>query len=1748
MKRISFSLFLLLMASVLQAQIDFELHMANNIGDVGRIRQIKTENSGLNWSRVKDGAILGNSQDVNNVKEMFASKRQKTRDDQKLFWKMRDDNLLCFRINDGKGTSGQYQVRVRTSRKDRNGNVCEERKNVSSYFFINANAQTDTLYISVNRLGCSASPADTLHVRYFIFDWDNSDLLVFKLDSKRRRTGLTYQLEYVLRNKDNEDTKEVLELSGSSFQSFYMPKDKILKNVYLVSEGKNRVALKMNRLVWGANLSDRLNHLWLDDNFTLDKHENRELTIFNMLGSGLFEQFDTLKLYIYGKDGKPIEAPVVDKKGEGFAFHVAQVDEKGKYVKELKDCYVGYEPKIGLHKILTYGNPCYIEVFAPGHMPTVFKYGGAMDPKDGVMSRDRINGKLYLMPGQPTTDGPDIAGQMVYILKDAQVSQLYNGKEHEVFTVDSLVLNSRTSSSAISFFEDGGWQKTPKLLNGNPTEKYAEISFSYSRSKSQSAASPTLTFVEKDGDATLTAKTTTGSKLDGNDYPCFHRSYYEQRWSLIDLLPKKDTEYKPRLNLGGELVTKIPYFIRREYNQEETEKKAGEKAMTYLMTQETPDTESNGFEGTLLGKLGSFNIIGKDLPGIKFNVTPNLDLLHGILEVDLDFSYGFNDRNKTDGLGGSMRDKYKETQNVSRYKTAEFGAAGKTKTRGIEALNSTNLSKRTKDKWMQAELDDIFTVNTNKLGWGFFIDAHFGLGINFSNNNQAEGFYMKAAEATAGFGVALAFNGDPANGHFGAFSNVLDKIKSVLQLKFEFNAETNVQLSTGIKSWNYMNGDIITKRMYGIYAEGMVYGKAGGQVVLQTHFGDTDDDGTGYLSGIFNISIGGRLGGKAMAKYGIVWPFDRANELDKGAALLLFAGGDFFYDIRFLPFIRLKGDWAFKLGGRYWFKPDDSFNPSNPLYPNYKREAAARRFFDHPTLASALASPSPSLTRQRLTPQLAASSEEKAKSFVLGDNIMENLDENARPRFLDDEHFIIAHNNTTQELNDDRLMEFSTTKEEVTTMTKADGTLLPSNNHLAQNHHAAKEGNTELVVSEEMTSDIDMDVNSATLDQLNTAAQKAAIVANMRTAKNGEWNRQVVAYDEHIVDTQPVGAVNIDCTPEHPEPVATNRAACLWKRGAYRPLRTDEEMDGMSEDDKAKWREMSAALEISTFEGDIMLSEYDGTQWKEAESILKFGRKDMVKDYQLIMCNDTILAAVSLLPEGKKSLELRYYCKPKGQPAQVITDKMVPIDFSMAMVGGMPFIAILHRPDSTCTDIYVKGIDMKGEYWGYGADLDLNYHRPMSVKLIADKTVEAPEDFAVVWQKMDNAICQNGEYLQTDSMQFMLNCSRVYMNDNLQASPFITLGSSTDKLRISAFDVLLNNEKAIALWTLSDQEKGDTYLMRNEVDFYNDFSYDISYTQDMMYDGEVMLVDLNIYNTGDSPIIDVEGKLNGQDFKFSELFIPPYSTETLSIEYELPENFNGLLQAEGVTAVFNDLSYVSYSSRRKAARRSIKSEKTTTDYITGYSDVRCEVVSHQIEGSKNTVYVELTDYDGLNSQETLYVGLYPDHIADVPITSSAEVLLKAGDFMEVDGERKAWVELTADNLSEEQQVYVRARVYNDNVLKSMGADDNILEAVVDNRSWHDNLCKLTLLPSELDDVTGMPVVAADEKMHKVKVEMVENGVWLSGLEPGDYIRIFDAKAIPVYINKIPANRVFVPIQERGVYLLSTGQEVVKFRY
>ena len=238
-RRICFSLVMLMVVLTMQGQVDFKLYFANNIGELESVAKLKGSNSGLIWNEVTNYMTAGNRPAMEEVKNIFRSSRQKTRKDQETFWKMRDNNMLCFRINEGKNSS-QYEVRLKSTF---DGEGCLKR-NVSNYFFINTDNHNDSLFITVNRVGCSASPQDTLHFRYDIFDWGNDRTLVFKLDSRRQKTGLTYQLEYEFKSLDGQKKRtHTRSLKGNTFQSIYIPEDSTLGSMYFVSNEK-KIELK----------------------------------------------------------------------------------------------------------------------------------------------------------------------------------------------------------------------------------------------------------------------------------------------------------------------------------------------------------------------------------------------------------------------------------------------------------------------------------------------------------------------------------------------------------------------------------------------------------------------------------------------------------------------------------------------------------------------------------------------------------------------------------------------------------------------------------------------------------------------------------------------------------------------------------------------------------------------------------------------------------------------------------------------------------------------------------------------------------------------------------------------------------------------------------------------------------------------------------------------------------------------------------------------------------------------------------------------------------------------------------------------------------------------------------------------------------------------------------------------------------------------------------------------------------------
>ena len=199
MKKLTYTLFLLLLTITAAAQ-DFTLNYAKNVNDVTDFRNLTELDKQLDWHEVSNGSIDGNLDDVTPVKEMLASTRMKGEDDQQLFWKMRDQMLLCFRIDDPTADGGNFYVEIMYG-KDSEGKDIKKQLTTQKYFFANMPMASDYISINVWRVN---DPEQRINFRYWVYDWDNDNVYIFQLDQKRQSTGDTYKMEYVTSHADLE--------------------------------------------------------------------------------------------------------------------------------------------------------------------------------------------------------------------------------------------------------------------------------------------------------------------------------------------------------------------------------------------------------------------------------------------------------------------------------------------------------------------------------------------------------------------------------------------------------------------------------------------------------------------------------------------------------------------------------------------------------------------------------------------------------------------------------------------------------------------------------------------------------------------------------------------------------------------------------------------------------------------------------------------------------------------------------------------------------------------------------------------------------------------------------------------------------------------------------------------------------------------------------------------------------------------------------------------------------------------------------------------------------------------------------------------------------------------------------------------------------------------------------------------------------------------------------------------------------
>ena len=340
MKRLFIQLVLLWAVVGLHAQ-DFQLYYANNIRDVADLSEITQPNSGLTWREVKSGDIAGNQIEVDGIFKMFNATTMKGRLEQERFWRMRDNTLLCFRINDGAGTTGAYAVTMTAGAEKRTVTA-------SAYFFVNVPFEIGEAKIEVAKL---TDVAKKIVFTYYIYDWGNESLYTFQLDQKRQAINKTYQLEYQLlpfeADENTKPTTYLLDLQNDKFQSFYVPAGYVLTGAWL-RDGKGsdapRLRLNTSKFWRGADLADHFSRPQLSTAFKLDKHENRDLCSFNMLGSGLMAQYDYLSLKVLGKRSRPVM---------GVHMNVERVDTNGKRIADDEVGLQGYDSKTQSYKVYT---------------------------------------------------------------------------------------------------------------------------------------------------------------------------------------------------------------------------------------------------------------------------------------------------------------------------------------------------------------------------------------------------------------------------------------------------------------------------------------------------------------------------------------------------------------------------------------------------------------------------------------------------------------------------------------------------------------------------------------------------------------------------------------------------------------------------------------------------------------------------------------------------------------------------------------------------------------------------------------------------------------------------------------------------------------------------------------------------------------------------------------------------------------------------------------------------------------------------------------------------------------------------------------------------------------------------------------------------------------------------------------------------------------------------------------------------
>ena len=1681
------SFLLLTLSAVAQ---DFKLYYAKNVTDVTEFLNLEEMSKQLNWHQVANGSVDGNRADVEQVKAMLSETRMKGLDDQRLFWKMRDEMLLCFRIDDPTA-NGSFRVEVIYG-QDADGKDIKKTLTTRRYFFANMPLDCDMVTINVYRV---KDPTQRINFRYSVFDWDDDNVYIFQLDQKRQSTGDTYKMEYVTSYMDNEgeihSQSNILELKETKFQSFYVPEGQSLTDVYFLTgndtEGDVKLRMDMDEIHPNIDIDHQLEVPSLTSTFKLAKHENREMMNFNWVGTGLFEKYDTLYIKLFDNKGKPVA---------NASMKVRRVDENGNPVSDETLKFIGYDSRNKQYKVLTYGHPAYVEILAGGFLPLVYRYKGAADKTSRIVSADLCSAKITLKSGGFAPGSIAVSDLYFRYMKDESITitRKEDNTDYALMTLDEQNISGKASSNVVSFMDNGG-NNYKKLLNNKPTEKFAqlEVAFSAPTSPNNQYPTPTLTAKEEKSGATHDATATETSIIKAGKFG-FTRDYYFVRYNMADALPR-NKECSVTLKTSTASYNNFPKFLNK-YIDDEKEKKDAEKKAREM------SSPKDGRENTADMMTGAD--VGIKLPvDIKFSAGgftiqsgATLDFLKQTFNIYINGYYTSNfwegGEQEQERLK-SVRDNAKEVQNW-RYKEHTWGSEA---THDKKDLNWSMANPSFEyDDWIIQELEDVFKVQSKHVGW------YFQGGLKVAFKSPLWGYVLpdvtqfQLSEFTLWAQIGRGFFFSPDMGA-GKMKVIRDAIHDYTGLELDLGAQIdiNARVEGGIKSYGKKNEYEWSSEDKGGYLNFSATGLASAWLNVKTE-----------RLPVINVDAGLRAGLKLQFITGLVWPFSD-HEWCGGLRAMALGGVQAHLDVTSFIY-DLSWRWGFHAGvhGLY---PNANTNPFHKKFPYWlpdkdKKSLVGERF-------RTLQAPEPN---------------------SLGRTLVNNIYYNANPHFLDDKHVVFNDLGKASDYNDDHIA-MTTVTDEATSQDDAEGHTfepLSVTGTSAGQHARSKRGDKEVVVYQQTSLAIDnAAVNEKTAPAMDASMQEHTQIKAAIRQSDGTWKQTVVTPDDGFIDKNPKVSVQED-----------GKAAVIYLHGKKKVIDESQSADSVMN------QMFDGQLQLRTYD--------PAKGWSEPTPLYDPDTFGPTSKYDLILRNDTVLVGAMLDNPDFPPLTtaagkyFRYTWKPINSDEENYTwEDLNVIDFSMSRVGKHGVIAMLYeQPDST-REIYVKTVSMDGCYSGMaGSDLGIGRSMPNRVKIVSDREDNNTNDFAVLWTEASTTIrdAENGNKALKDYAT-VINATRIRLTDAPQITYPLTVGSELDSLQLGDFDGYLDDASIKVVYTLTDKNTHASAIMYNEKEFTNSFESDVTYSREALLGSSTLPVNVDIINTGTSAIKAATVTINGDEIAIPNAVVQPMQRERFVVQYPIPDNFDGYIQSSVEVEYANVFKVSQQTGRRAAPRNLLRQRRAFPRNRVAAGNIDCNVINHSVENGVNTFVVEIIDRSsrGLTPGTAVQVGAYVHPSAMETVSSKASTLVYAEDFARMGAVRKAYAEVVVSGITEPVNGYIAAHIIDLDVSEDADEEDKRIT----------NACPTSGPSFVVFHPTGEATyidipISERTKTHRISITSQEGGVLLGNLESGEDIRLFNAEGWTVYMDRATSNTHFVPLKRHGVYLLSAGKEVFKFTY